>query len=57
MSGGLFHDFRHCPANAWAGRLSRMETIATITWSAAVTCVVALIGITWKHAQPAHEAA
>jgi hypothetical protein len=33
-----------------------MELIATITWSAAVTCLVALFGIVWNHAERKDEA-
>jgi len=33
-----------------------MEAIVTITWSASVTCIVALIGIIWKYAERADEA-
>jgi hypothetical protein len=33
-----------------------MEAIATITWLASMTCIVALIGIAWKHAERADEA-
>jgi hypothetical protein len=34
-----------------------METIATITTYAAITCAFALIGILWRHAERADEAA
>jgi len=33
-----------------------METIATITTYAAVTCLFALIGIIWRHTERADEA-
>ena len=33
-----------------------MEAIATITWSASVICVVALIAIIWNYAERADEA-
>jgi hypothetical protein len=33
-----------------------MEAILTIAWLAAATCVFALIGIIWKHAERADEA-
>jgi hypothetical protein len=39
-----------------ARKLSPMETIATITTYAAVTCLFALIGIIWRHTERADEA-
>jgi hypothetical protein len=51
-----FHDFWHCCASTPVGTLSPMEFIATITWSASFTCVFALIGIIWKHAERVDEA-
>ncbi len=32
-----------------------METISLVIWSAAATCLVALIGILWKYAERADE--
>ena len=40
----------------WASKLSPMEAIATVTTYAAITCVFALIGIIWRHAECADEA-
>ena len=40
----------------WASKLSPMEAIATVTTYAAITCVFALIGIVWRHAECADEA-
>lgn len=34
-----------------ASKLRPMETIATITTYAAITCVLALIAIIWRHAE------
>jgi hypothetical protein len=33
-----------------------MEAIATITWSASMLCIFALIGVIWKYAERADEA-
>jgi hypothetical protein len=39
-----------------ATKLSPMETIATITAYAAITCAFALVGIIWRYAERADEA-
>jgi len=50
------HDLGHYMSDPLADTLSPMELIATITGSAAITCVVALVMILWDLAERADKA-